>query len=78
MSRRSRWSSARPARRTRLELRPTNAGHVNWADAHGVGYEAWQWDTWGNCLDLIADFTGTPNGAYGNWIRSHYLQFPPP
>ena len=51
---------------------------VNWADSHGVNYEAWTWDTWGNCLSLISDFNGTPNGAYGNWIRSHYLQFPPP
>jgi len=51
---------------------------INWADAHGVNYEAWTWDTWGNCISLITDFAGTPNGAYGNWIRSHYQQFPPP
>jgi hypothetical protein len=51
---------------------------VNWADAHGVNYEAWTWDTWGDCLSLISDFDGTPNGAYGNWIRTHYLSFPPP
>jgi endoglucanase len=51
---------------------------VNWADSHGVNYEAWTWDTWGNCLSLISNFNGTPNGAYGNWIRSHYQQLPPP
>jgi hypothetical protein len=51
---------------------------VNWADAHGVNYEAWTWDTWGNCLSLISNFDGTPNGNYGNWMRSHYQQFPPP
>jgi hypothetical protein len=51
---------------------------VNWADAHGVNYEAWTWDTWGNCISLISNFDGTPNGAYGTWIRSHYQQFPPP
>ena len=25
------------------------ATFMNWADAHGVGYQAWVWDTWGNC-----------------------------
>jgi hypothetical protein len=50
---------------------------INWADTHNVNYEAWTWDTWGNCLSLITDYNGTPNGNYGTWIRTHYLTFPP-
>lgn len=29
---------------------------MNWADQHGVGYEAWTWDTWGGCGVLIEDY----------------------
>lgn len=43
-----------------------------WADAHGVGYLAWTWDTWGSCLALVADYTGTPLNAYAVWVQSHY------
>jgi endoglucanase len=49
---------------------------LNWADAHGVGYEAWTWDTWGNCSSLISDFNGTPANSYGSYVRSHYLAGP--
>jgi hypothetical protein len=53
------------------------AAIIDWADAHDVGYEAWQWNTWGNCLDLIADFDGTvANSAYARWIKSHYATRP--
>jgi len=45
---------------------------MNWADSHGVGYEAWTWDTWGTCGALISSYSGTPNGAYGAWVRAHY------
>jgi endoglucanase len=45
---------------------------MDWADAHGVGYEAWTWDTWGNCGVLIANYSGTPH-SFGGWVRSHYL-----
>jgi endoglucanase len=48
---------------------------MGWADAHGVGYEAWVWDTWGTCGSLIADYNGTPANAYGTWVRNHYLGF---
>ena len=44
-----------------------------WADAHGVNYEPWTWNTWGTCLSLIDDFDGTPHGDYGNWIKDYYL-----
>jgi endoglucanase len=49
------------------------ANTLNWADAHGVGYEAWTWDTWGDCSSLISDFDGTPANGYGTFVRSHYL-----
>jgi len=49
------------------------ATFMNWADAHGVGYEAWVWDTWGDCGSLISDFNGTPANAFGQWVRNHYL-----
>ena len=49
------------------------AAMLTWADLHGVGYEAWTWDTWGNCLSLISDFNGTPANAYGTYVRTHYL-----
>ena len=64
----------------RLQLRDDEHGR-RWSTGptrHGVNYEAWTWDTWGDCLSLISDFNGTPNGAYGTWIRNHYLTFPPP
>ena len=44
-----------------------------WADAHGVGYEAWTWDTWGGCGVLISDYNGTPANAWARWVRTHYL-----
>ena len=46
---------------------------VGWADSRRVGYEAWAWDTWDNCSALIDSYSGTPHGAYGAWIRDHYL-----
>jgi hypothetical protein len=47
---------------------------VDWADAHRVGYDAWTWDTWGNCGVLVRTYGGTPFSRYGAWIRSHYLR----
>jgi endoglucanase len=52
---------------------------VNWADAHGVNYEAWVWNDWGNCSALIDDFDGTPANPFGTWVRDHYVAtFPAP
>ena len=45
---------------------------IGWADAHGVGYEAWTWNTWGNCSALIRDFTGVPFSEFGQWVKAHY------
>jgi hypothetical protein len=52
------------------------AAMIGWADSHGVGYEAWTWDTWGNCSSLISDFNGTPANAYGTWVKNHYATAP--
>src|SRR5436190_4667489 len=49
---------------------------LTWADAHGVGYEAWTWDTWGTCGSLISNYNGTPANAYGTWVKNHYLSLP--
>ncbi len=54
------------------------AAMVNWADAHGVGYEAWVWNTWGNCSALISNYNGTPANVFGTWVHDHYLTFPAP
>jgi hypothetical protein len=52
---------------------------INWADAHGVNYEAWVWDDWGTCGSLISDYDGTPANAFGTWVRDHYVAtFPAP
>lgn len=48
------------------------AAIARWADAHGAGYDAWAWDTWGTCSALVADYGGTPHGAYGRWVRERY------
>jgi endoglucanase len=45
---------------------------VDWADAHDVGYEAWTWDTWGNCFALIKNYDGAPANPYGAWVKAHY------
>jgi endoglucanase len=52
------------------------ATFMNWADAHGVGYQAWTWDTWSTCGSLINNFNGTPNGAYGTYVKNHYATLP--
>jgi hypothetical protein len=56
----------------------TEAQIMGWADAHGVGYEAWTWDTWGgDCLSLITNYsTGTPTDVYAQYVHDHYLTLP--
>jgi endoglucanase len=46
---------------------------MTWADAHGVGYEAWTWDTWPGCSALIKTYAGTPSSQWAQWVQSHYL-----
>lgn len=53
---------------------PTTAVNalMGWFDAHHAGYGAWDWDTWGGCLQLISSYTtGAPAGAWGHLYRSH-------
>ncbi|HEY1590287.1 MAG TPA: cellulase family glycosylhydrolase [Solirubrobacteraceae bacterium] len=47
---------------------------LNWADAHGVGYAAWTWDTWGNCHALISSYGGRPAHAYGAFVKRYLAQ----
>ena len=43
---------------------------VPWADAKGVSYLGWTWNTWGDCDNvLIADYTGTPTNNYGKTLH---------
>jgi endoglucanase len=51
-----------------------------WAEQNGVGTEAWTWDAWGPCRSgsLIRNYSGTPEDAYGSYVRSNYrTAFPP-
>jgi hypothetical protein len=44
---------------------------MNWADAHGVGYLGWTWNTW-DCStgpSLISDFNGTAT-AFGQGLKN--------
>jgi hypothetical protein len=50
---------------------------MTWADAHGIGYTAWAWNT-GNCSaepSLITNYSGTPT-PYGVGVMQHLLRFP--
>jgi hypothetical protein len=50
------------------------AAMLRWADAHGVGYETWAWDTWRTCGSLISSYAGTPHADYGAYIRARYIR----
>ena len=54
-------------------------GYMGWADAHGVSYLGWTWDTWpcGSGPALISSYSGTPTG-FGAALRSHLRQLAPP
>jgi hypothetical protein len=44
------------------------------ADKNGMSYMGWTWDVWGTpTFDLITDASGTPDGAYGAYVKQHYL-----
>ncbi len=47
-----------------------------WADAHGIGYLAWTWDTWGNNQALISDYAGTPT-TYGLNFKNYLAGLTP-
>ena len=45
---------------------------IGWADAHGAGYAAWAWDSWGTCGSLVSNYDGTPASAYAQWVHDFY------
>jgi hypothetical protein len=48
-------------------------GFLPWADAHGVSYLGWAWNSDFNCSSgpgLVSDDAGTPTG-YGVGLRDH-------
>jgi len=47
--------------------------YMAWADAKGVSYLAWTWDTWGcgHAPVLISDYRGTACPGYGAGYRAH-------
>ena len=50
-------------------------GYLEWADAHGIGYLGWEWNT-ADCTGgpaLITSHDGTPT-AFGAAVREHLLQ----
>ena len=50
---------------------------MNWADQHGASYAAWDWDTWGGCLQLISDYTtAAPDGNWGIAYKNHLAALP--
>ena len=52
---------------------PRNNGRVGML---GVSYLGWTWDTWGGCMVLVTDYTGTPAGIYGQAYKAHLLATP--
>ena len=47
-------------------------GYMSWADAHGISYLGWTWNTW-DCKSgpaLISDYAGTAT-AFGAGLRDH-------
>jgi endoglucanase len=42
-----------------------------WANAAGVSYLGWTWNTWGDCANiLITDYAGTPTANYGQAFKT--------
>jgi hypothetical protein len=44
---------------------------MNWMDVRQGSYLAWVWDVWGQSLDLIASYDGTPT-PYGQTFRTRF------
>ena len=46
---------------------------MNFLDQHGQGYQAWSWGPFSCSGDpaLLSDWSGTPNGAYGQGYKAH-------
>lgn len=46
---------------------------MTWMDARQGSYLAWTWDVWGQSLDLITSYDGTPT-AYGQTFKTRFAQ----
>jgi endoglucanase len=46
---------------------------MDWMDARQGSYLAWVWDVWGQSLDLIASYDGTPT-TYGQTFKTRFGQ----
>lgn len=46
---------------------------MDWMDARGGSYLAWDWDVWGAALDVISNYDGTPS-AYGQTFKDRFGQ----
>jgi endoglucanase len=46
---------------------------MDWMDARQGSYLAWVWDVWGQSLDLIASYDGTPT-TYGQVFKTRFGQ----
>jgi hypothetical protein len=44
---------------------------MDWMDARQGSYLAWEWDVWGQPLDLISNYDGTPT-PYGLTFRTRF------
>jgi hypothetical protein len=44
---------------------------MDWMDARSGSYLAWTWDVWGQSLDLISSYDGTPT-AYGLTFKTRF------
>lgn len=44
---------------------------MDWMDARQGSYLAWEWDVWGQPLDLIANYDGTPT-PYGQTFKTRF------
>src|SRR5207245_7674544 len=44
---------------------------MDWMDARQGSYLAWVWDVWGQSLDLIASYDGTPT-PYGQTFKTRF------
>jgi hypothetical protein len=49
---------------------------MGWLDGKGQSYLGWTWDTWGGCMVLVTDYSGTPAGTYGQTYKAHLLATP--
>jgi len=44
---------------------------MDWMDARQGSYLAWVWDVWGQKLDLITSYNGTPT-PYGQTFKTRF------